>query len=96
MTEPTMRERIARALWPWMRYGIPDADKLLTWDQVNKGSLAHEVTMDAARAVLAEMETPTEKMHDGARDWSYQKYGKPIGIEASDGCWRAMIAEARK
>lgn len=37
---------------------------------------------------------PTEAMHDAARDWSAKKYGKPIGLDASDGCYRAMIAAA--
>lgn len=56
-----MIDRVARALWPWMRYGIPDADKLLTWDQVNKGSLAHKVTMDAARAAIAATREPLKE-----------------------------------
>lgn len=34
--------------------------------------------------------TPTEAMRIAARDWSYQKYGKPIGNDAADGCWTAM------
>src|SRR5690606_16778235 len=37
---------------------------------------------------------PTEEMHDAARDWSAKKYGKPIGTDASDGCYRAMLAAA--
>lgn len=37
---------------------------------------------------------PTEAMHNAARDWSAAKYGKPIGIDASAGCWRAMLAAA--
>jgi hypothetical protein len=36
----------------------------------------------------------TEVMHDAARDWSYAKYGKPIGSDASAGCWSAMVAAA--
>ena len=37
---------------------------------------------------------PTETMHNAARDWSLYKYGKPIGKEASDQCYRIMIAAA--
>ena len=36
----------------------------------------------------------TDEMHDAARDWSYKQYGKPIGFEASHGCWEAMVAAA--
>ncbi len=34
---------------------------------------------------------PTEAMLIAARDWSYPKYGKPIGSEAARGCWQAMF-----
>lgn len=37
---------------------------------------------------------PTEAMNDAARDWSAEKYGKPIGKDASEGCYRAMLAAA--
>ena len=36
----------------------------------------------------------TGAMHDAARDWSLKRYGQPIGIEASEGCWHAMLAAA--
>jgi hypothetical protein len=35
---------------------------------------------------------PTDKMLDAARDWSYKKYGKPIGNDAATGCWEAMLS----
>lgn len=35
---------------------------------------------------------PTQTMHEAARDWSAKKYGKPIGSDASDGCYRAMLS----
>ena len=47
-------------------------------------------------AVLAEIETPTEGMLNAARDWSYAKYGKPIGNDAAIGCLAAMIRAARE
>jgi hypothetical protein len=37
---------------------------------------------------------PTEEMLNAARDWSREKYGKPIGNEAAIGCWKAMQAAA--
>lgn len=36
----------------------------------------------------------TEAQHDAAREWSRHKYGKPIGFDASKGCWAAMISAA--
>lgn len=38
----------------------------------------------------------TDKQHDAARDWSRKKYGMPIGLDASAGCWSAMIAAAKE
>lgn len=35
---------------------------------------------------------PTEAMHIAARDWSTGKYGKAIGTDASEGCYKAMLA----
>lgn len=37
---------------------------------------------------------PTEAMHDAARDWSIQRYGKAIGSDASRGCYSVMLAAA--
>lgn len=37
---------------------------------------------------------PTEAMLNAARDWSREKYGKPIGNDAATGCWLAMHAAA--
>lgn len=37
---------------------------------------------------------PTEDMLIAARDWSANKYGKPIGNDAAIGCWKAMAAAA--
>jgi hypothetical protein len=38
--------------------------------------------------------TPTENMLIAARDWSYEKYGKPIGNDAAIGCYKAMLYAA--
>lgn len=40
---------------------------------------------------LTAMRVPTEAMLIAARDWSYAKYGKPIGDDAAIGCWQAMF-----
>ena len=40
----------------------------------------------------AAMREPTEAMLDAARDWSREKYGKPIGNDGAIGCWQAMLA----
>ena len=49
------------------------------------------VALEAGGFVVVPKE-PTEEMHNAARDWSAWKYGKPIGIDASDGCYKAMLA----
>ena len=37
---------------------------------------------------------PTEEMLIAARDWSYQKYGKPVGNDGATGCYKAMLEAA--
>ncbi len=37
---------------------------------------------------------PTQAMLDAARNWSYAKYGKPVGNDGATGCYRAMVAMA--
>jgi len=39
---------------------------------------------------------PTDEMHVAARDWSTVKYGKAIGLDASEGCYKAMLEAAPK
>ena len=39
---------------------------------------------------------PTEAMLVAARDWSYKKYSKPIGNDAAQGCWQAMLAATKE
>jgi hypothetical protein len=52
--------------------------------------------VDLATAVLEAMKEPTEEMLNAARDWSYKKYGKPVGNDGAIGCWKAMIEECLK
>lgn len=37
---------------------------------------------------------PTVEMLNAAREWSREKYGKPIGNDAATGCWQAMMGAA--
>lgn len=53
--------------------------------------LAWDDYLTNARAAIEAMREPTEAMEIAARDWSYGKYGKPIGNDASNGCFRSMI-----
>lgn len=46
------------------------------------------------REVALRCAEPTEEMLLAARDWSYEKYGKPIGDDAARGCWKAMYVVA--
>lgn len=39
---------------------------------------------------------PSKAMLIAARDWSYKKYGKPIGNDDAIGCWNAMLAAAEE
>lgn len=48
----------------------------------------------ATSAHSAAPREPTEAMLNAARDWSYTKYGKPIGNDAAIGCWQAMFDAA--
>lgn len=51
--------------------------------------------LDSAGLAIVPKE-PTEKMLIAARDWSQEKYGKPVGNDAAQGCWAAMLAAAQK
>lgn len=43
-----------------------------------------------AKVLLKDVEVPTQPMLRAARDWSYEKYGMPIGDDAANGCWKVM------
>ncbi|MCX2699352.1 hypothetical protein [Ochrobactrum chromiisoli] len=52
----------------------------------------HTPTAQAAiSTILAALLEPDQRMFEGAREWSYLKYAKPIGNDAANGCWRAML-----
>ena len=70
-------------------------------DPDDRGYEGHCACKDMSETALKAMEEagyvvvpkePTENMHNAARDWSLEKYGKPIGRDASDGCYYAMLA----
>jgi hypothetical protein len=56
-----MVERVAGALWPWLRRWMPD-HATQEWHQIRVGSLPHQVACDAARAAIAAMREPTPGM----------------------------------
>ena len=41
-------------------------------------------------------EEASDDQHNSARDWSKEKYGIPIGYDASEGCYKAMRQHAPK
>jgi hypothetical protein len=60
----------------------------------------YEDASNAIRAALSSLEESgwvlvpkeaTGEMHDAAREWSRVEYGKPIGTDASTGCYTAML-----
>ena len=63
-----------------------------SWEKVH--DQAKEDYRAVAIAAINAMRAPTDAMHSAARDWSDKRYGKPIGQDASTGCWRAMIDAA--
>lgn len=46
---------------------------------------------DELAALRSSVRNPSEAMLNAAWDWSYAKYGKPIGNDAATGCWQAMF-----
>lgn len=45
-------EAVAGAIWPWMKASFNRETEVLSWRQINKGSAAHEITCDAAKAAI--------------------------------------------
>jgi len=84
----TKQEEVAKALWAWIRWGVPKCEHL-DWAQINPRSLAHEITMDAARAAIAAMREPTSEMNGAGLLVILDK-----GKRAVDDAYRAMIDAA--
>lgn len=91
-------ERVARAIYETVERETYCAEnpKKLSNVWVDGDVDFESCAFNAIRAVLDAIAEPSEAMHHAARDWSRVKYGQPIGKDASDGCWRAMIAALRK
>ena len=49
--------------------------------------------IDAAGFAIVPKECTTE-MLESVRDWSYKKYGKPVGNDGARGCHAALLAAA--
>ena len=98
MTDPAIIEAAARALhqddWgvdkPWESSGAEDMDNYRNIARV----LIPAVTPRIEAAALEKAAKVTEEMLIAARDWSYAKYGKPIGNDAAQGCYNAMFTAA--
>ncbi|MDX2318312.1 MAG: hypothetical protein QNK44_07905 [Hyphomicrobiaceae bacterium] len=57
----------------------------------NRAAKAIHEALDYAGYVIVPKE-PTEAMLIAARDWSLAKYGRGVGNDGADGCWKAMTA----
>lgn len=68
------------------------------YKQTTQELVKHEHIADTRKMVPGEWKLvpvePTEAMNISARDWSIGKYGKAIGTDASDGCYKAMLEAA--
>jgi hypothetical protein len=55
----------------------------------NKAKRRLDAAFSAAQANSYKLvsATPTDDMDNAARDWSYTKYGRPVGYDGSRGCW---------
>jgi hypothetical protein len=79
-----MVERVAGALWPWLRRWMPD-HATQEWHQIRVGSLPHQVACDAARAAIEAMREPTPGMVGAAN-----RNNHPRDIDT----WQTMIDAA--
>lgn len=67
-------------------------DKYPTGDAADLAGCISQDCLELTNALPAPVNRePTEKQLNAARDWSRDKYGKPIGNEAAMGCWQTMF-----
>jgi hypothetical protein len=52
VTDRPLVDAIAEAIWPWVRCGMAGVERR-AWKEIPPGSLAHEITTDAALAAIA-------------------------------------------
>lgn len=94
MTREQLVEKISRAC---CEANGQEADAFLAsgteaeWTFYVVDAIAALSAIEAAGLRIVPAEA-TNGMRDAARDWSLKKYGQGIGIDASDGCYRAMVA----
>ena len=72
---------------------VSDHMQVTFWREVTPGTKLYAAP-PAPPSQPGAVSVPTDAMLIAARDWSYAKYGKPIGDEAAIGCWNAMLAAA--
>lgn len=98
--EPGYGSTLLTVLAAWVEEEFPSPREAAmaensAWDTITKiadlALTAYESHLQASGMAVVPVE-PSEAMHDAARDWSRAKYGKPIGIDASKGCWAAMLS----
>lgn len=77
-------------------YGGMSNDGTLTKDDIRAMLAKAQGTPPAPEGYVLVPREPTEAMLIAARDWSHHKYGKPIGNDAAQGCWAAMLTTARR
>ena len=63
-------------------------------------AVANPISEDDKALIVSTLRSPvptgatreaTEAQLDAARDWSREKYGKPVGNDGATGCWQAML-----
>lgn len=72
---------INKAIDPHLQNWLPDAKAAIA---------AYTASMKSQGWQMMPRE-PTKGMLIGARDWSGQAFGKPIGNDAANGCWHSMF-----
>jgi hypothetical protein len=55
------------------------------------GPETHAMALSEASAAIDALREPNQAQLNMAREWSYMKYGKPIGNDAAKGCWGCML-----
>ena len=62
------------------------------WPKLNE--IIRNACRVQARAAIDAIHEPTDTMLIAAREWSREKYGRPIGNDAATGCYKVMIDAA--
>lgn len=65
----------------------PDGTMFVTW----KGTMRIAIKALRASGYEIVLKEPDEKMLNAARDWSVDKYGRGVGNDGAEGCYKAML-----